>query len=182
MSNVNSKYNTIYLAKDNTMRNKFSSEWEKQMSDYEPDYVYMIPLAYKKREIYFENITKVPVKIRGAFLLDEEHKENIDFNFKNPSGQSIHRSSGSYNIFEVYITEAGTYSLIFDNRYSNTDLKVTFTMSAAQNPILKKEDLSISDEKVQSILKFLKSYSVSLKMRRESHYQRNRSKIFRFLL
>jgi hypothetical protein len=148
------------------------------MSDYEPEYVYMIPVAYKKREVYFETINKVPARIRGAFLLDEEHKENIDFYFKSPSGLTIHHASSSHNIFELNITDAGTYSLVFDNRYSNTDLKVTFTMNTGQNPILKKEDLSGTDEKVQSILKFLKSYSVSLKMRRDSHHQRTKSKIF----
>ena len=57
----------------------FALEWEEKMKDYEPDYVYMIPVGYKKREIYYENITHVPVIIRGAFLTDEDKKDKIDF-------------------------------------------------------------------------------------------------------
>jgi hypothetical protein len=49
------------------------------MKDYEPDYVYMIPVGYKKKEIFYENITHVPVTIRGAFLTDEDKKDKIEF-------------------------------------------------------------------------------------------------------
>lgn len=57
----------------------FALEWEEKMKDYEPDYVYMIPIGYKKKEIYYENITHVPVTIRGAFLTDEDKKDKIEF-------------------------------------------------------------------------------------------------------
>lgn len=52
------------------------------MKDYEPDYVYMIPVGYRKREVYYENITHVPVTIRGAFLTDEDKKDRIEFEVK----------------------------------------------------------------------------------------------------
>ncbi len=160
---------------------EFSSEWERRMSDYEPEYVYMIPVAYKKKEIYYENINKVPAKVKGAYLLDEEKKENIDLFIYAPSGNLVHYASKSFDIFELNLTEAGAYRVVFDNRYSNSDLKITFTMNTGQNPILKKEDLSIADEKLQSILKFMKSYSMSLKMRRNLHTSRFKSKFFIFI-
>lgn len=52
------------------------------MKDYEPDYVYMIPVGYKSREVYFENITIAPVTIKGAFLTDEDKNDKIDFQVK----------------------------------------------------------------------------------------------------
>ena len=52
------------------------------MKDYEPDYVYMIPVGYRKHEIFYENITHVPVTVKGAFLTDEDKKDKIEFEVK----------------------------------------------------------------------------------------------------
>ena len=49
------------------------------MSDYDSDYVYLIPLKYKSTEVYFENILNVPARLRGAFIIDEETQNKIDF-------------------------------------------------------------------------------------------------------
>jgi len=58
-------------------------EWERTMSDYEPTYVYMIPIGQRKKEIFYEDITIVPARIRGAFLTDEEKKDKVDFEVKS---------------------------------------------------------------------------------------------------
>jgi len=62
-------------------RAEFSSQWEIEMSDYEPDFVYMIPLDYKSSDVFYQNITYITqdFKLRGAILVDEEKKESIDF-------------------------------------------------------------------------------------------------------
>lgn len=44
------------------------------MSSYDPDYVYMIPLNFKTKHTYFEDITTIPARIRGAFIVNEEKK------------------------------------------------------------------------------------------------------------
>ena len=49
------------------------------MSDYEPEYVVMINIPYKSKEIYYEDIQNTPADVRGAFLTDEDKKEKIDF-------------------------------------------------------------------------------------------------------
>ena len=36
------------------MSDTFSSEWEKYVSDYDSDYVYLILIQYKTNEIYYE--------------------------------------------------------------------------------------------------------------------------------
>jgi hypothetical protein len=156
----------------------FSLEWEKKMKQYEPDYVYMIPINYKKREVFYESITKVPALVKGAILMDSDVKDNIDLSIYSPSGQIMYSNTINQDIFSFNATEAGSYKIIFDNRYSNTDMKVTFTMNAGQNTILKKEDLSISEQMAESLVEFMKQYSVSYKMKHNAHHERFKSKIF----
>ena len=109
------------------------------MSDYEPDYVYMIPLVYKTREFYYENITHVPARIRGAFLTDEETKDKIDFEIVGPNEHLVFHNVSNECLFDFVVKEPGQYRIVFNNRYTNTDVKVTFTMNTAQNNMLKKE-------------------------------------------
>ncbi len=145
------------------------------MRDYEPDYVYMIPVNYKKREVFYESIDKVPTRLRGAVLLDDESKENIDFQVYSPQGVLIYSNTTSQHIFDFNVTDAGAYRIVFDNRYSNSDLKVTFTMNTGKHAVLKKEDLSLVDQKVHSLMDFMKSYSLTYKMRHNVHSERYKS-------
>lgn len=144
------------------------------MKDYEPDYVYMIPLSYKTREVYYENITYVPARIRGAFLIDEESKDQIDFEILGPKENLIYRNTTNECIFDFEVKEAGKYTIILNNRYVNSDIKVTFTMNTAQNPILKKEDLSFSDQKLDSLTHFFSRFNLEFKMNRNIHTERYR--------
>jgi len=150
------------------------------MWNYDPEYVYMFPVAYKNREIFFENITKVPAHIRGAFLLDEEKKDEIEFSVYSPSESLVLLNTTSSFIFDFNATVPGSYKIVFDNRYSNTDMKVTFTMNTGQNEILKKEDLSATEEKQKVLLDFMSGYSLQLKMRGNAHHLRYKSKTVSF--
>ena len=108
------------------------------MADYEPDYVYMIPLKYKTKETYYEVIETVPVKIKGAFMTDEDKEDHIDFKIIDPDGDTIYKATSNVSIFELDITKKGRYTITMNNNYINSDLKVTFTMRNGQNSILKK--------------------------------------------
>jgi hypothetical protein len=142
------------------------------MSDYEPDYVYMIPLGYKTQELYFENITQVPARIRGAFLTDEEKRDMIDFQIVGPNGDSKYHNSTNECIFDFNVTDIGKYNVIFNNRYVNSELKVTFTMNTGQNLILKKGDLTFTDLKLNNLLDFIKKFNLEFKFNRNIHRER----------
>lgn len=70
------------------------------MKDYEPEYVYMIPLAHKKQELYYENISSVPAYVRGAFLTDDDKKDKVDFEVL--INQVVARSIRSYHLSEFH--------------------------------------------------------------------------------
>ena len=144
------------------------------MSDYEPDYVYMIPLDYKRREVFYENITHVPARIRGAFLIDEESIDQIDFEIRGPNGDVKYRNTTNACIFEFNSTDVGIYSIILHNVYVNSEVKVTLTMNTGQNTVLKKEDLSFSEQKLDNLLSFINKLNLEMKMSRGISSERYR--------
>jgi hypothetical protein len=147
------------------------------MSDYEPDYVYMIPLAYKTIENYYENITTVPAQIRGAFITDDETRDKIDFQIYSPSGKLVYSNSTNECIFNFPVNEIGRYRIDLNNRYLNREIKVTFTMNAHQNLMLKEKDLSFTDLKLESLISFLKRFNLEFRVNKNIHTERYKSKI-----
>ena len=89
------------------------------MSDYESTYVYMIPVPYKSVQVFYENITIVPARVRGAFILDESLKEKIEFRIKGPKGNTLYLNTTNAALFDLNFTEQGMYEISFNNRYKN---------------------------------------------------------------
>jgi hypothetical protein len=164
----------ILFSKYLALTSTFAADWERFMSDYEPDYVYMIPLAYKTKEHFFENITHVPARVRGAFLIDDEKKDEIEFEIVAPDGHVVYHNTTNECIFEFNLTTIGRYMIVFNNRYVNSDIRVTFTMNTGQNPILKKDDLSFSDTKLDSLLSYIHKFNLEYKFSHNLHYERYR--------
>ena len=150
----------------------FTKEWRQKMSDYESTYVYMIPVPYKSVQVFYENITIVPARVRGAFILDESLKEKIEFRIKGPKGNTLYLNTTNAALFDLNFTEQGMYEISFNNRYKNGELKPTFTMNPGQNEILKKNDLSHTEEKLDQLISFLKNFGTEDKFKRNVHRRR----------
>jgi hypothetical protein len=146
------------------------------MSDYEPDYVYMIALKYKNKETFYETIETVPVKIKGAYMTDEDKQHNIDFKIVDPDGEVIYKTTSNVSIFQVDLKKKGRYKIIMNNKYENSEVHVTFTMRNGQNSIIKKDDLSISNQKLDHLLDFMKKFDLEFKFNRNMHDNRYKSK------
>ena len=148
------------------------------MSDYDSDYFYLIPLKYKTREIYFENITTVPARLRGAFIVDEQSKNKIDFEISSPSGKKVYTNTSHQCIFDFNVTEVGKYTIAFNNKYVNSELKVTFTMNTGQNIVLKKDDLTVTEEKLDKLSSFVKRFNLEFKLSANIHKERYKRKFY----
>ena len=131
----------------------FNSEWENKMSDYDSEYDYNIPLRPRIQEIYYENITTVPTKFKGAFIISDESTDKIEFIVKDPNFKIIYQVIKHHDIFEIPITMAGKYTIIFNNKIAKTNLVVTFTMSTGQNSVLNTKDLTKTEQKLESLLR-----------------------------
>lgn len=147
--------NSQQIETDNEVTNTFSAEWEKKMYDYEPGYVYMIPVKAKKSETFYEEISKVPVNVKGAFLTDENIKDKIEFIVVDPNNRMVYKNFTNECIFEFEAKIPGTYQIKFRNSQSKHELKVTFTMNTYQEEILQKDHFNFTDEKVNSLGKFM---------------------------
>lgn len=138
----------------------FYTEWSNKMSDYQPDYVYIVPIKKLTIQKYYENIVKVPVLVRGAFLthFDNKLKAPIEVIINDPNNNQVfvNRTIASIISFEAKIP--GEYTIQFKNFDKKEEsITVTFTLNTYQKELLKKENLSFTEEKLNSLLKFVTS-------------------------
>ena len=161
---------------DNEEVNTFSEEWERSMSDYEPAYVYMIPIKPKKTEKFYEEITKVPAKVRGAFLSDENQKDKIEFTILGPGQKIMYKNFTNECIFEFEVTKPGPYLIKFRNPVSKQEVKVTFTMNSYQDQVLQKEHMNFTEDKIVSLSKFMDSIKLEKDMLKSKLKHRRKSK------
>ena len=155
---------------------EFSKEWEKKMSDYESDYLYVIPLNKNTEEIYYEDIEMVPARVRGAFFIEEEGNK-IDVYIRSEDNKIVFSALAvNQRVFDFKIFVKGKYTISFINKYSSNQIKVTFTMSTGQNDVLMKKDLSQTERKLDQLLHDIKRFNIEFKFNRNLHEKRFNSK------
>jgi hypothetical protein len=155
---------------------EFSKEWEKKMSDYESDYLYVIPLNKNTEEIYYEDIEMVPARVRGAFFIEEEGNK-IDVYIRSEDNKIVFSALAvSQRVFDFKIFVKGKYTISFINKYSSNQIKVTFTMSTGQNAVLMRKDLSQTERKLDQLLHDIKRFNIEFKFNRNLHEKRFNSK------
>ena len=154
------------------MSDSFSTEWEKGMIDYDSDYVYLIPIAYKTNEVYYETISKVPARLRGAFILDENEDKKIELRIIGPDNKKVYSQASHMGIFDFNVTEKGLYEISFNNKFTNTEIKPTFTMNSGQNLKLEKQTLNKTESKLDDLIQFLQNYKTSDQMVRNMKRRR----------
>lgn len=150
----------------NPIFQEFMDEWEQKMNDFEPQYTHLIPLKYKSKSEYYENITKVPCVFRGAFILEEaDSKEDvIEFKIISPNRSVIFQVTSVASIFSFNLTQKGLYTMEFHNRFLNKEVKPNLMINSGQNVILVKENLSNTEKKLDSIISFLKKFEQDTKL------------------
>ena len=145
------------------------------MSDYDSDYMYFLPLRYKERQTFFENILN-PGRIRGAFFIDEIPNIKIEFQITSPSGTKVYQKVSNYAIFDFNVTETGKYTITIKNNQVNSELRVTLTLSTGQNTVLQKDGLTQTEQKLDKLMTFIKRFNVEYKFNRNLHQERYKSK------
>ena len=141
----------------NKLFSKFKEDWVNNMSDFISQYVYIIPVPYKKEVDYYEIIKQVPCLMRGAFLNEDANSGNdfIDFKIISPYNKVIFEASSIGEIFSLNLTEKGVYKLSFYNKANNKEVYPTLIMNTGQNLVVEKENLSETEKKFDKIINFL---------------------------
>ena len=159
-----------FLFNSNPIFTKFSEEWSQKMQNFVSQYIYTIPINKRTQVEYYENITKIPCLLQGAFILEEakNEKEIIDFKIVSPNKTVIFQSSDIASIFSIQINEKGLYTFQFNNRNINREVRPTFMVNSGQNLILEKENLSKTEQKLEKIVAFLQKYDQERRLTRGS--------------
>jgi len=141
----------------NKLFSKFKEDWVNNMNDFISQYVYIVPVPYKKEVDYYEIIKQVPCLMRGAFLNEDANSENdfIDFKIISPYNKVIFEASSIGEIFSLNLTEKGVYKLSFYNKANNKEVYPTLIMNTGQNLVVEKENLSETEKKFDKIINFL---------------------------
>ena len=154
--------------KNSKILEKFFEEWSQNMPDFVGQYMYTIPVKKRTQVEYYENITKVPCKFQGAFILDEAQsdQEKIEFKIISPNNTIIYQKTDVASIFSVEINEKGLYTLVFNNKYLNRDVRPSLVVNSGQNLVLERENLSETENKLEKIMAFLLKYDQDRKLTR----------------
>ena len=138
------------------------------MSNFVSQYIYTIPINKRAHVEYYENITKAPCLLQGAFILEEakNEKEVIDFKILSPNKTIIFQATDIASIFSIQIYEKGLYTYQFNNRAINREVRPTLMVNSGQNLILEKENLSGTEDKLNKIVAFLQKYDQDRKLNR----------------
>ena len=104
--------------------------------------------------------------------MDEENNKKIEFNIYDPDGKKVYSKISHLSIFNFNVTKVGKYKIELNNKFVNSEVKVTFTMSTGQNVVLKKEDLTQTEKKLDQLLLFIKRFNVEYKVSQNLHQER----------
>ena len=169
----------------NPIFKKFTDEWEKKMVNFNSQYTYFIPIKYRTQVEYYENITTVPCEFKGAFFYDDAktEKDVIDFKIIAPNNTVIFQASSVASIFSVNLTRKGIYTITFENRFINKEIRPILMVNSGQNLVLGKENLSETEKKMDSIISFLQNYEQDIQLtkgikRRENEELSHTNKYF----
>ena len=186
---IDTNYNMIRKLEDsksdenyllfNKLFSSFKEEWGKKMSDFISQYVYIVPLPYKKEIDYYELISQTPCLMRGAFLNEDAKSENdvIDFKIISPNNKIIFEVSSIGAIFSMNLTEKGMYKLLFYNKANSKEVYPTLIMNTGQNLIVEKDNLSGTEKKFDKIISFLIKHEQENKINRGFRKKGNNSLI-----
>ncbi len=156
---------------------QFSKDWQKYMSDFVSQHVMVVPLTYKRQTEFFENVTQIPAKFRGAFIIDDNEYKDAKLSFKiiSPSNKVLFEKTDYSGIFNVNLTERGLYRMLLVNNYVyRKEITPTITFNTGQNLILEKKQLTESEQKLNNLIDFLKNYYAEIKLTRDT--RKNREK------
>ena len=176
LQEVKGNNNSLYF---NELFSNFKEEWEKTMSNFISQYVYIIPVPYKEEIEYYELISQTPCLMQGAFLNENANSENdvIDFKIITPTNKTIFEASSIGSIFSLNLKEKGVYKLLFYNKVNKKEVYPILIMNTGQNLIVNQDKISETEKKFDKIISFLTKHELENKVNRGFRRKGNESLI-----
>ena len=164
---VKPKYN-------NYEEDAFLSEWEKQMADYEPEFIYQIPIESLGVLEFYQEIKVESDSIKGAFLVPDLKDGEFYFQIQNEKSEKLFESTKKGQIFQLEGKKNQLLRIIFTNK-TEEDLIITFTMNTHYNTLVKKHEVTEVDEKMNELVTLINRLNLEMKIKRNTQDERSRS-------
>lgn len=92
------------------------AQWDEHMTDFEPADMLTINIPSRTDETFYEQITEVPSKVRGAYYIGSGEKKLIDFWIIDPSNRIFNSIQGkNEGLFVFEVQQPGLYQFVFSN-------------------------------------------------------------------
>lgn len=136
---------------------KFTKELEKLWEDFDSEFYYTFEIPSGKKFTFYQEILKVPSTIKGVYITDDEHKQKINLQIVDENWYAFYSENSHQGVFDVTIRRKGNYRLVFDNKMSSKDQKVSLLMSSGQNKLLNATQVETTHEKIRSLDSYVKT-------------------------
>ena len=158
------------------LKEKFSAEWEKSLNNINPEHFFTFDLQGRKKTTFVEVFDTVPVDVEGAFFSSDREEEKIYFYVIKDGGGIAYHSTSNEKVFKFRINQPGRYKIIFDNKYNDKKLTITFSLGTKQNQILSVNKLEATTQKIKKLEGFMKSVYVDEEFMRNKYKERVKGK------
>ena len=136
---------------------KFSKELEKLWEDFDSEFYYTFEIPSGKKFTFYQEIVKVPSNVKGVYITDDEHKNKINMQIVDDNWYAFYSENSHQGVFDVTIRRKGSYKIVFDNKISSKDQKVSLLMSSGQNKLLNATQVETTHEKIRSLDSYVKT-------------------------
>jgi len=146
---------SIPLAFMNPLFKAFSKEWEAKLTNFVSQYLYSISI--QTQALFYENITQVPCVFQGSYYIEEAKSldDIIEFHIIAPNNTIIYQTASTVGIFSLNLVDKGLYTIVFNNTFLKGKARATLMINSGQNLILKKDNLSATEKKLDTIINLL---------------------------
>lgn len=151
------------------------AQWDEHMSDFEPSDMLTINIPSRNDEIFYEYISEVPSRVRGAYYIGSGEKKLIDFWIVDPENRIFNTIQGkNEGLFIFEANKQGVYQFVFANsRYWEAkDLTFAIHFGNDTDDFASAEHLDPMHASLRNALKDVKNLYTEVKFsvgRQDSH-------------
>lgn len=151
------------------------------MKDFDADFFQVMKIEPQNEIIFYDEITLLPNKIQGAFIVDELIKAKLKLKITDQEGNIILTYVGTKLVFENEISKSGVYQISIKNMTKQNTCFVTFTYSSNKTKILSRNDIDKPKKLINETKKILDNFALLLKFKSGSNKERYKSKSYIYI-
>ena len=160
------------------LQERFAPEWHKQLNRINPDHFYTFVLTGRKEVAFIEVFDTVPCMVEGAFSISDNSNDKIFFYVKLEEQNIVYHKTAHQNVFKFNVNLKGRYYIVFENKYSDREYTVSFSMGTSQNQHVSGNQLEETHQKIKRLEGHIKNVYVEEEFLRNKFLDRIKGNFF----